>query len=355
MSALRSVLLCLCALALTAFSAGCSTISMAAAAGPDIETLHGPPADPPPATPLPTVPGTPNTWETTVTSLSGEDLAGPCNYYLYLANPSATLRGVIVIFDRSDSRQLFFDAGIEALAGSLNFGLLFPQQCDAGSFGDIQQNAFAGPGRELFTALDQLATQTSHPELSKANVMLFGFSAAGVLAATTANYKPSRVAGVIVYCGASAQQQLNTVAPIQAALQIPFLILSNDQDNAAGVTRDQLFFAQGWKKSAPWAWGVQHGVGHCCAISTKPLIMPWISAVVALRYSGSNSLAVVPLAMGVFNNYTCTPNGVEDATGDQNCTFSAASLVPSGSSITSAQGWLPDATSAAAWLAWVGQ
>ncbi len=141
----------------------------------------------------------------------------------------------------------------------------------------------------------------------------------------------------------------------RAVLQIPFLVLANDQDVDAGTSRDQMFFAQGWKKNAPWAYAVQHGQGHCCAITTAPLIMPWIAATTALRVTNTSTLATVPLAMGVFENYTCTPNGKWDVTGYQNCTFTAASLIPGGSSIVNAQGWLPDATTSAAWLAWVGQ
>ena len=354
MSATRRVLLCVFTLFLVAFLAGCRTISMAASSEADVEGLHGPPSSPSPFSPPPGIPESANTFETTVANLSGEDLAGPCNYYLYLANPSATLRGVLVIFDREDSRDLFLDSGVQAFAGAMNFGLLFPQQCDAASFGDLQQNAFAGPGRALFTALDQLATQTSHAELTKSDVVLFGFSAAGVLSATMANYRPERVIGVIVYCGASAPQQLNAVVASQAALQIPFLVLSNDEDTSAGTTRDQMFFKQGWKKTAPWALAVQPGVAHCCAISTKPLILPWISAVVSLRLDNSSELATVPLAMGVFNNYTCAANGYRDVTGYENCSFTAASLIPAGSSIAGAQGWLPDASTGAAWLQWVG-
>jgi hypothetical protein len=324
-----------------------------AAGDSGLESLHGPPAHQGPFSPLPSVPRSPNTTETTVANLPGEDLAGPCNYYLYLANPAATLRGVLVIFDRSDSADLFTDAGVRSFAGALQLGLLLPQQCDAASFGDIQQNAFAGPGRALFTALDQLATATSHPELAQANVVLFGFSAAGVLAATTANYKPHRVIGVIAYDGASTQQQLNTVVATAEAREIPFLVLSNDQDTSAGTSRDEMFFAQGWKQGAPWGYAVQHGVGHCCAITTKPLILPWIAVVTTLRISNGD-LAAVPLGMGVFNHFTCAPNGIEDVTGYENCTFTAASLIPAGSSIAGAQGWLPDATTAAAWLQWVG-
>jgi hypothetical protein len=353
MSAVRPVLLCVFTLVLTVFTTGCATISMAASGG-SVEGLNGPPPHPAPVTPSPPIPASPNTWQTTVAKLPGEDLAGPCSYYLYLPNPAATLRGVLVIFDRSDSSGLFLDPAVQAFAGDLNFGMLFPVQCNAASFGDIQQNALAGPGRALFTALDQLAASTSHPELTNSGVVMFGFSAAGVLAATTANYKPSRVIGVIVYCGASSPQEMNRVVPTQAALQIPFLVLSNDEDPDAGTTRDQMFFSEGWVKGAPWGRAVQHGVGHCCTIASEPIILPWISAVAALRLGESKAPAIVPLSMGVFENYTCTPNGIWDGTGYEDCTFTAASLIPSGNSIANAQGWLPDAATAAAWLQWVG-
>ncbi len=352
MFAPRPVLLCVCTLTLAASTSGCATISMAASGAGEV--LHGPPSAPAPVTPSPSGPGSPNTWETTVTNLPGEDLAGPCNYSLYLENPAATLRGVLVIYDRADSVDLYEDADVRSLAGALNLGLLFPKQCNAASFGDIQQNAFAGPGRALFTALGQLAAVTSHAELTNANVVLFGFSAAGVLAATTANYKPSRVIGVIPYAGASAPQELNAVVPVQDALEIPFLVLSNDEDPDAGTSRDQMFFTQGWNKGAPWGRAVQPGVGHCCAISTKPVILPWIAAVATLRLGNSNQLENFSQAMGVFTNYTCTPNGIWDVTGYQDCQFTAASLIPGGSSIANAQGWLPDAATGMAWLKWVG-
>lgn len=350
------LLLSICTLLLAPCLVGCSTISMAAGSNAVSQSLHGSASgDPAPVTPLPTTAGSPNTWQTSVDVQSGEDLNGPCNYFLYLADPSDTLHGVLVVYDRSDSRELFTDAQVRSLAAALKLGLLLPEQCKASSFDDIQQNAFAGPGRTLFTALNQFADASSHPELAHSNVLLFGFSAAGVLAATTANYKPQRVLGVVAYDAGAAPQQIDSVDPVQAALGIPFLIISNDEDPTAGTTRPRTFFNRGWKKGAPWAWGVQHGVAHCCALSTKPLILPWISAVVTERAGSSNELNPVPQALGVFANYTCTLNGLRAATGDQNCTISAASLLPEGASITAAQAWLPDASSGAAWLKWVGK
>jgi hypothetical protein len=335
-------------------AAGCANISTAVQS-PAAAVVPAPPATPAPPVSPPSAAAPPASWQTTVANLPGEDLAGPCNYVLYLANPAAPLRGVLVIYDRADSVNLFDDAGVRSLAGSLALGLLFPEQCNAASFDDIQQNAFAGPGRALFTALDQLAALSSHPELEGSNVLLFGFSAAGVLATTTANYKPSRMIGVIAYDGASKPQQLNSVVPVDAVLQIPFLVLSNDQDIDAGTSRDQIFFARGWKESAPWAYAVQHGVQHCCTLTTKPLILPWISAIVAERLGASNGLIAIKPSQGVFDNYTCSPNGIWDLTGYQDCTFTAASLIPAGGSIVDAQGWLPDEATAAAWLQWVGR
>lgn len=340
-------------LLLLASTTGCATIATAVEAPGNVQRFQGPPADPGPIQPIPP-PGAPSTWKTAVANLPGEDLAGPCTYDLYLAHATATLRGVLVIYDRADSRALYADSDLRNLAAALQFGLLLPEQCNAASFPDIQQDALAGPGRALFTALDQFATLAGHPELAKSNVLLFGFSAAGVLAATTADFNPSRILGVIAYDGASAPQQLNTVVPNAEALQIPFLVLSNDQDIDAGTSRDQIFFANGWQQGAPWASGVQHGFGHCCTLSTKPVVLPWIAGIVAARLGGGNSLKPIVTSQGVFNDYACTPNGIEDVTGYENCTVTSASLLPPGSSSASARGWLPDATTGAAWLQWVG-
>ena len=292
---------------------------------------------------------------TSVAPLKGEDLAGPCVYDLSIFDASVPIRGVLVIFDRADSNQVAANAQVRGLAASMNFALLFPHQCNAASYGDIQVNAAKGPGRAMTSALNQLAIQTDHPELIYAPLVLYGFSAAGVLSATMANQMPSRVLGVVIFAGASPYVQLNQVTPTKAALSIPFLLLSSDADIAAGTSRDQMFFNAGWAAGAPWSWAVQHNVGHCCAASTIPIILPWIAGLGTQRLSSTGAIAAVNATAGQMNLFTCTPSGVWDVTGYQNCEFTYAAQGgafptqrPAGSA-----GWLPDQASAAAWLAWV--
>ncbi len=299
---------------------------------------------------------------TSVAPLPGEDLAGPCVYDLSILDPTVPVRGVLVIFDRADSNQLVANAQVQRVAASMNFALLLPHQCYAASFGDLQMNAAKGPARALTAALNQLAIQTAHPELIYAPLMLYGFSSAGVLAATMANAMPSRVLGVMIYAGASPQLQLNEVTPAQATLSIPYLVLSSDADIAAGTSRDQQFFRSGWTAGAPWSWAVQHNVTHCCTASTLPIILPWIAAVENQRLTSTGTVAPVSNAAGQVNLYTCTPSGLWDVTGYQNCEFTFAALSgasgaqPNATAVSGASGsagWLPDQASAAAWLAWV--
>jgi hypothetical protein len=293
------------------------------------------------------------TYTTFVATLPGEDLVGPCTFNLYVSASPEKVRGVLVIYDRADSGLVYQDVRIRDQVNSLHLALLEAAQCFAASYGDIQVQGSKGPGRALLTALTQFAGISNHPELANANVILYGFSAAGILAATTANYMPARVIGVIGYAAASPYLQLNQVTPSPQELQIPFLLLSSAADIDAGTSRDQIFFTGGWSGGAPWNWGVQNGVGHCCALTTVPVILPWISAVAGARLSASGTLQPVGQNSGLYTTFTCTPSGVEDVTGYENCSFTAAAVLPAGASRPPAGGWLPNSGSAAEWLKWV--
>ncbi len=304
--------------------------------------------------------------ETSVAALPGEDLTGPCVYSLRLVSgpvpaPGAppafvTQTGVLVIFERGDSANVFRDPRVIAMAAQLHMAMMFAYQCDAKSYADMQVDAALGPGRALFTALSQFAVITGHPELRNANLIPFGFSAGGYLTATLTNAYPSRVLGAIPFAPASPQVDLDNVAVTPGAAGVPMLILANGDDVDAGTQRPINLYFRGWTIGAPWAFAVQNGTGHCCSDSAVSLLVPWVTALMGQQttISAGGQAMLKPQAnpaMPVVRFY-CSPDGQVDVFFNNTCSFPTASVLPSvaGGAYV---GWMPDTVSAQAWLRWV--
>jgi hypothetical protein len=69
-------------------------------------------------------------FETAVTPLPNEDIAGVCHYTLTIPVPTHTIRAVWVIFDRShDVHDLYSDAAVLAFAKRFHLALLLHGHC----------------------------------------------------------------------------------------------------------------------------------------------------------------------------------------------------------------------------------
>jgi dienelactone hydrolase len=294
---------------------------------------------------------------TTVALLAADDLASGCRYDVVLPRAVPATAGTVVMFDRADTVDLFNDLSVRTTASSLGIALVLAHECNAKSYADLQVDAAKGPGRALFVGLQQLATATNHPELATHKIVLYGFSAAGVLATTMTNYAPQSILGAVAYAPGSAYVDLDDVKPSPASAAIPVLILANAKDTAAGTTRGYSYFQRGRALNAPWAFAVQNGVGHCCNLSTRDVILPWMAAVLtaapAAGPTQSTSSASSNRANGTPGSFVCSPDGIVDAQGDVNCNFTSAAIGPTGSSSSEIAGWLPNSQSANAWLSWV--
>ena len=281
-----------------------------------------------------------------IAALPGEDVAGPCLFEIVVA-PATVQKGVLVLYQRGDTESLYEDADLRAMAADLDYAIVWAHECDARSTGDFQPKASEGPARMLYAALTAMAHSTAHPELATANVILYGFSAAGILTATMANEYPERILGTVQYAAGSAYLDLDTVQVTAAAARVPTLILASAADAAAGTSRSFRYFQRGRAKGAAWAYGVQDGIGHCCTLSTRPVVLPWIEAVAGGAKSG--------VGAGTGSYFVCSPDGVTDNQGETDCQFSAASLTRVAGLSHEQSGWLPNKATATAWLAWVMQ
>ena len=295
---------------------------------------------------------------TEVQRLPSENLTRFCDYELILAKPtggsqsSLVQNGVFVVYQRGDSSVVFGDPAIRQLLQTMQFSLVLADQCDAATYDDFQSDPFSGPGRELFQALNQFAGQTGHPELATANVVLYGFSAGGVLAAEMATYKPSRILGVISYAAGSAYQDFASFIPSSAALGVPSLFLANSEDEQSGTTRNLDYFVSGRKLGAIWGYAVQEGVGHCCNITTVPMILGWLPSILELRGGGHASPLPVSNSSGVEGFFVCTPDGTIDAQKDEDCSIDLAAIGAAPEAAAQSV-WLPGTQAANAWLAWI--
>ena len=291
-----------------------------------------------------------------VPSLPSEDLAGSCRYELVQQDPLVPQLGVLVIFERGDSEALFEDPSVRAMALAQHFSILWAHECNARSTGDLQADASKGPARTLQVALSEFGTRSGHPELAAAPLVLYGFSAAGVLTLTMENVLPQRLLGVIAYAAGSSYTDLDDVSVSAAAAGVPTLLLANAEDDEAGTQRSFAYFERGRAIGAQWGYGVQNKTDHCCNLSTRSVILPWIEAIapaVSTGVSATAGSAEAPKATtAAMANFACTPDGVEDAQGDTDCSITDASLGPAASA-TPETGWLPNATAGAAWLTWV--
>ena len=306
-----------------------------------------------------------------VAPLATEDLADSCQFDMNLPDsplqkagqspattaPIPTEVATLVIYERGDSADLFNDNQVQQMAASLHLVTVFAHQCNAKSFDDIQPDASKGPGRALFAALSTYATDTGHPEIATNKVIPFGFSAAGVLSVTLASTFPERVLTVIPYASGSAHFDLDTVSVTAAMTRIPTLVLANAYDSQSGDQRSYRFFKKGATIGAPWNLGVQNHTDHCCTLSVRNVMIPWITALVppssvtavtsaasSVRYS--TTVPVTPVVS--FDWYT---DGWPDAQGVSDFWVPAAGILPT---IAGAErGWVPDAATADAWLKWV--
>lgn len=293
---------------------------------------------------------------TTVAPLASEDIAGPCRYDIDNMGAEAQ-QGILVLFERGDTSALYQDPSFRQAIHALHYTVVWAHECLSLSENNLQPDATKGQTRMLFAALSNLASLTNHPELATTGVILYGFSAAGVLTASMANDHPDRLLGTIQYAAGSAYVNLDSISVSTAAASIPTLILANAQDRASGTSRSYRYFQRGRALGAHWAYGVQNATNHCCNLSTRNVVLAWIQSVAASNVSAAvaqNAAAAAPAGPGALSHFLCSPDGVKDGQGEINCEFVAAGLGQgSTGSMQGSTGWLPDQTAATAWLAWV--
>jgi hypothetical protein len=305
-------------------------------------------------------------FQTSVAPQPDEDLAADCRYEITLLDPSRTVKGVWVIFDRGrDMLRYYGDPDVQAFAQRHDFALMLPFHCRAKSYEDMNVDPAKGIGRALFTALTQFAKSSGHPELTSAKLILLGFSGAGSLVGRFPEYASDRVLAVIPTApGQFDPLGVDTISLSPTAAAIPQLFVTGSADAVSGTPRPYAYFRRYFDQGAPWTFVVQNKTPHCCIINAKALMLEWLDAVVIRRVKRSagwygfirtaaSETEDCPHPRPALVPPSC--HSTKDNWGDANWTVSAATIGRSQSPPRGMlpAGWLPTRGVARRWLSFV--
>jgi pimeloyl-ACP methyl ester carboxylesterase len=312
--------------------------------GPSVQTVHA---------------------ETTVTPLPNEDIASDCHYVLTIPEPQQLIRGVWVIFDRGhDIHDLYSDVDVLAFASRFNLALLLHSHCpgkNPSDHEDMNMDPTKGLGPALVRSLNQLAQTTGHPELSKAGLILLGFSGAGPLSARIIGAYPDRViAGILSSPGHFKPDGIDTVELSIQAQAVPELIIAGGADNVSGTELPYLYFEKYRRLGAPWSFTVENRSPHCCTANAKTLILKWLEAVMGQRQprSAGNPLTSIRQDDGWLTFIEPQRTDINDSFGLKTFNVSEARIQAVKRTKPSerlAAGWLPDHAVAQEWLSFTQQ
>lgn len=302
-------------------------------------------------------------FETTVSPLANETLAGPCHYDLSLPAGRRSVRAVWVTFDRGrDIMKFYSDPDVLAFAERHGLALMMPHQCPAknapGGPQEMDMDPSHGVGRALFTALDQFAKDSRHSELFSAKLILLGFSGTGALFAHFVGYAPDRiVASILGDPGHYDPVGMDNVHLSDAGISVPELVLAGGADKVSGTQRPYNYFRQYRDKGAPWIFVVQNKTPHCCIIDAKSLILAWLGEIIKLRQpSSTEPLRKIDDSRGWVGYIRTCPSEVHDGWGTPTwdaCDARIEEVSHAAPANMIAAGWLPSHQVAMEWLAFI--
>lgn len=295
--------------------------------------------------------------KTVVEPLPGDNLAGPCSFQFTLPEPQKPVRAIWITYDRGyDIESYYRDPEVLAFSRKSQIALILAHQCPArepptGERGEMDMDPSHGIARSIFTAIDDFARQSHHPELPSTKLILLGFSGTGALFAHFVKYAPDRVAAaVLTNPGQSDPYGMDRIDLPSPALNIPQFIIAGGMDDRGGTERPYEYFRRHRDRGAPWVFLVQNGIPHCCVINAKPLLLEWLDGVIGPRKLDPRQ---------GWNGFIrpCAPVR-RDHWGEPLWNVCDASVQPSSRSAPTGQipaAWFPSSRLALNWLAFIRQ
>ncbi len=319
-----------------------ATVTNIPAAAPPVPTPPPPlvhvVSTPPPSPAAPSVPASAVTGPPIVLNVDDPPKTNYSKAAFRFWSPSYTqpIRGVIVLVPglSGDGRGQTTDVAWQALAQKYRLALVgcFLQ---GGSYYEAQR----GTGDALLDALKQFGEQSKHPELERAPLLLWGESAGGQFDYDFALWKPERVMAFVVNKGGYYTRD----EPDSRMRAVPGLFFLGQKDSDLRIQAITAIWTNGRREGALWALTPQQNSGHEFS-KTPALGRIFFEAVLKARLPDDNGSSDEAPAMKPMEEDKgwlgdLTTHEVHDASTDAQPDRKAS--------------WLPDASSAQAWKAFV--
>lgn len=228
---------------------------------------------------------------------------------LFVPQKITRVRSVVVLVNPGTwgglASSLYADPEMRILSTAIESSLLVLRISGIGLGARLRfvSNAGGGSADGLLQLLNRLAMESSHPELTKAPLLLWGHSAGGSFATTFAALHPERtIAFVRYHCAGLPGVDVNVLSTLPALL----LEAGKDQIYSSGTygTGEGLW-KDGRSIGGPWTFAIEPDATHQDPADLKKanaVLIPWIAAVVRQRVSPDGLLRVVPDGSGWLGN-----------------------------------------------------
>jgi len=119
-------------------------------------------------------------YKATIAPRAGENVAQPCDYRALFPAGERKVKAAWVTYDRGpDITGFYSDPEVMAFAKRNDLAMVLAIQCPAkhaSEQGEMDMHPEHGLGRSLFSALTKIGTESHHPELGNAKLIVLGFS-----------------------------------------------------------------------------------------------------------------------------------------------------------------------------------
>lgn len=200
-------------------------------------------------------------------------------YRGWLPPGDTSINGVLVLIPgrHGDGRGMAGDARWQKLATDVRFAILACQFANGEPF-PYQGDTDGEVSDSINKALEELAKQSSHPELEKAPLAFWGISAGSNVSARYSSRFPRRVVAFASSTGTSGPG--SDLDREKEEVPMCFAIGKNDKPDWVKYSVDSV--NAGIKKHAPWTLALHPSAGHGTGKSLD-LIIPWLTAVIKER------------------------------------------------------------------------
>jgi len=210
-------------------------------------------------------------------------------FRLWIPQNLAQIRGVIVLIPGSngDGRPEVNDAVWQKFANQHGLALLgcrFTDKPHDQSFIEDYVNVSLGSGQALLDALEALARQSQHPELSRTPLLLWGMSAGGQFNYEFVAWKPERVVAFVVNKGGIYYSALLS----KAARSVPGILFVGGRDLEFRTNTIAGLFAVNRRGGALWALAEEPSAGHVVGRS-REMALAFFEDVLPLRLPAAPS------------------------------------------------------------------